>query len=94
MIRGIKVKIPSNATVDTTATHLERITYSGVWDTFATTTWTNDPAWVMGFAHQRKIRSWSSRVVIRSLFFAISQYCNALVDDGKGGQEHVLVAIY
>ena len=30
LIRGIKVKIPSNATVDTT-THLGRITYSGVW---------------------------------------------------------------
>ena len=31
LIRGIKVKIPSNATVDTT-THLGRITYSGIWD--------------------------------------------------------------
>ena len=47
LIRGIKVKIPSNATVDTT-THLGRITYSGVWDgTFSAATWTNDPAWCL-----------------------------------------------
>ena len=73
LIRGIKVKIPSNATVDTT-THLGRITYSGVWDgTFAAATWTNDPAWCLwDLLYQRKIRSWSSRVVIRSLRF----FCN------------------
>ena len=31
LIRGIKTKLPSNASVDTT-THLGRVTYSGVWD--------------------------------------------------------------
>ena len=47
LIRGIKVKIPSNATVDTT-THIGRITYSGIWDgTFSAATWTNDPAWCL-----------------------------------------------
>ena len=47
LIRGIKVKIPSNATVDTT-THLGRMTYSGIWDgTFQAATWTNDPAWIL-----------------------------------------------
>jgi len=47
LIRGIKVKIPSNATVDTT-THLGRLTYTGIWDgTFQAATWTNDPAWCL-----------------------------------------------
>ena len=47
LIRGIKVKIPSNATVDTT-THLGRLTYSGIWDgTFQAATWCNDPAWCL-----------------------------------------------
>ena len=47
LIRGIKVKIPSNATVNTN-NHLGRITYSGVWDgTFQAATWTSDPAWIL-----------------------------------------------
>ena len=46
-IRGIKVKLPSNATVDTT-THIGRVTYSGVWNgTFGAATWCNDPAWCL-----------------------------------------------
>jgi predicted phage tail protein len=45
-IRGIKVAIPSNATVDTTTGAL---IYSGAWDgTFAATNqWTSDPAWCL-----------------------------------------------
>jgi len=89
LIRGIKVKIPSNATVDTT-THLGRITYSGIWDgTFQAATWTNDPAWCL---YDLLISSRFGANVPESTldkydFFAISQYCNELVDDGKGGQE-------
>ena len=89
LIRGIKVKIPSNATVDTT-THLGRITYSGVWDgTFAAATWTNDPAWCLWdlLTNERYGVGVPESSLDRYDFFAISQYCNALVDDGKGGQE-------
>jgi len=47
LIRGIKVRLPSNATVDTT-THKGRVTYSGVWDgTFGAATWCADPAWCL-----------------------------------------------
>ena len=48
LIRGIKVKIPSNATVDTT-THIGRITYSGVWngEFKSGTHFTSDPAWCL-----------------------------------------------
>lgn len=89
LIRGIKVKIPSNATVDTT-THLGRITYSGIWDgTFQAATWCNDPSWCL---YDLLISSrYGANVPESTLdkydFFAISQYCNQLVDDGKGGQE-------
>ena len=89
LIRGIKVKIPSNATVDT-STHLGRITYSGVWDgTFSAATWTNDPAWCLYdlLINDRFGAGIPEDTLDRYDFFAISQYCNALVDDGKGGQE-------
>ena len=89
LVRGIKVAIPSNATVDTT-THLGRITYSGVWDgTFAAATWTNDPAWCLWdlLTNDRYGAGIPESSLDRYDFFAISQYCNTLVDDGKGGQE-------
>ena len=89
LIRGIKVRIPSNATVDTT-THLGRITYSGVWDgTFAAATWTNDPAWCLWdlLTNERYGAGVPEASLDRYDFFAISQYCNTLVDDGNGGQE-------
>jgi hypothetical protein len=45
LVRGIKIQLPSNATVDTT-NYLGRVTYSGVWDgTFGAATWCADPAW-------------------------------------------------
>ena len=89
LIRGIKVRIPSNATVDTT-THLGRITYSGVWDgTFAAATWTSDPAWCLWdlLTDERYGAGIPESSLDRYDFFAISQYCNTLVDDGNGGQE-------
>jgi len=89
LIRGIKVKIPSNATVDTT-THLGRITYSGVWDgTFQAATWTNDPAWCLYdlLISDRYGAGIPEDTLDKYDFFSVSQYCNALVDDGKNGQE-------
>ena len=89
LIRGIKVKIPSNATVDTT-THLGRITYSGIWDgTFQAATWTNDPAWCLYdlLISERYGAGVPESTLDKYDFFAISQYCNELVDNGAGGQE-------
>ena len=89
LIRGIKVKIPSNATVDTT-THLGRITYSGIWDgTFQAATWTNDPAWCLYdlLISERYGAGVPESTLDKYDFFAISQYCNALVSDGAGNQE-------
>lgn len=89
LVRGLKVAIPSNATVDTT-THLGRITYSGVWDgTFTAATWTNDPAWCLWdlLTNERYGANIPESSLDRYDFYRISQYCNELVDNGKGGQE-------
>ena len=89
LIRGIKVKIPSNATVDTT-THIGRLTYSGIWDgTFQAATWCNDPSWCLYdlLISERYGAGVPESTLDKYDFFAISQYCNELVDDGKGGQE-------
>lgn len=89
LIRGTKVRIPSNGTVDTT-THLGRITYSGLFNgTLSAATWTNDPAWCL-FDLLTDSR-YGCGIAESSLdvfdFYEISKYCNELVDDGKGGQE-------
>jgi predicted phage tail protein len=89
LVRGIKVQLPSNATVDTT-TFLGRVTYSGVWDgTFGAATWTNDPAWCLWdlLTNTRYGASIPASNLDRYDFYAISQYCNALVSNGRGGQE-------
>lgn len=45
LIRGMKVRIPSNATVDSTTGAL---IYSGVWNgSFQSAQWTSDPAWCL-----------------------------------------------
>jgi len=89
LIRGIKVHIPSNATVNTT-TYPGRVTYSGVWDgTFSAATWCADPAWCLWdlLTNDR----YGVGLPVSSLdkydFYAISQYCNQLVSNGFGGQE-------
>ncbi len=89
LIRGTKVRIPSNGTVDTT-THPGRITYSGLFDgTLSAATWTSDPSWCL-FDLLTDTR-YGCGIPESSLdlfdFYEISRYCSELVDDGKGGQE-------
>jgi len=89
LIRGIKVRLPSNATVDTT-TYRGRVTYSGVWDgTFGAATWCNDPAWCLWdlLTNTRYGAGIPESSLDRYDFFAISQYCNQLVNNGFGGLE-------
>jgi hypothetical protein len=88
-IRGIKVKIPSNATVDNTT---GRLIYSGTWNgTFGAAQWCSDPAWCLwdlltstryGFGNHidtTQLDKWA--------FYSASQYCSTLVLDGFGGTE-------
>lgn len=89
LVRGIKVVLPSNATVDTT-TYLGRVTYAGVWDgTFGAATWTNDPAWCLWdlLTSTRYGAGIPASSLDRYDFYAISQYCNELVSNGRGGLE-------
>jgi predicted phage tail protein len=45
LIRGIKVRIPSNATVDSVT---GRLIYAGIWNgTFGAAQWCSDPAWIL-----------------------------------------------
>jgi predicted phage tail protein len=87
--RGIKVAIPSNATVDAVT---GRLIYAGIWNgTFGAAQWTTDPAWCLwdlivncryGFGQHCQAKSldkWS--------FYAASQYCAELVPDGRNGYE-------
>ena len=89
LVRGIKIRLPANATVDTT-NYIGRVTYSGVWDgTFGAATWCNDPAWCLYdlLTSTRYGASIPASSLDKYDFYAISQYCNTLVDDGKGGVE-------
>jgi len=98
LIRGIKVRLPSNATVDTT-TYLGRVTYNGVWDgTFGAATWCADPAWCLWdlLTNTRYGAGIPESSLDKFDFYAISQYCNVLVSNGFGGleprfQSHVVI---
>ncbi len=96
LIRGIKVKIPSNATVITSTSpgvgesQLGRLTYSGIWDgTFQAATWCADPAWCLFnlMTDGRYGVNLPESSLDKWDFYKISTYCNELVSDMKGGQE-------
>ena len=89
LIRGIKVQIPSNATVDQTN---GRLIYSGIWNgTFGAAQWTTDPAWCLWDLLTNTRYGFGDHISASQLdkwaFFAASQYASALVPDGFGGQE-------
>jgi len=83
-IRGRIIQVPSNYTP-------ESRTYSGTWDGTFKLAWTDNPAWIY-----RDIiindryglgRFISSDNVDKWELYQIAQYCDAMVSDGKGGQE-------
>ena len=88
-VRGIKVAVPSNATVDQTN---GRITYAGVWNgTFGAAQWTSDPAWILWDLLTSTRYGFGEHITAASLdkfaFFSASQYASELVLDGFGGYE-------
>lgn len=89
LIRGIKVRIPSNATVDSTT---GRLIYSGVWNgSFGAAQWCSDPAWILWDLLTSTRYGFGDHIQAAQLdkwaFYAASQYASALVPDGFGGQE-------
>lgn len=89
LIRGIKVRIPSNATVDSAT---GRLIYAGIWNgTFGAAQWCSDPAWILWDLLTSTRYGFGDHIQAAQLdkfaFFAASQYCSELVPDGFGGQE-------
>ena len=89
LIRGIKVVIPSNATVDTTT---GRLIYAGIWDgTFGAAAWTTDPCWILWDLLTSTRYGFGDHIQAAQLdkwaFYAASVYASALVPDGFGGSE-------
>ena len=94
-VRGKKVKIPHNATVDLAT---GRITYTGSFNgSFkANKEWTSDPAWILydllvtnseRTSEQQYGCNLPESSIDKFVFQKASQYCGELVDDGQGGQE-------
>jgi hypothetical protein len=89
LIRGIKVKIPSNATVDSAT---GRLIYSGIWNgTFGAAQWCSDPAWILWDLLISTRYGFGDHIQEAQLdkfaFYSASQYCSELVPDGFGGTE-------
>ena len=86
-IKGVKVQIPSNATVNDDGS----LTYSGVWNGNFQVAWCADPCWIMRdlitneryglgrFVTSSQIDKWT--------LYEISKYCNEKVNNGEGGTE-------
>ena len=88
-IRGLKVQIPSNATVSLTT---GRLTYAGIWNgTFGAAQWCADPAWCLWALLTNTRFGFGDHIAAAQLdkwsFYQASRYCNELVDDGFGGEE-------
>lgn len=89
LIRGIKVRIPNNATVDSVT---GRLIYAGIWNgTFGAAQWCSDPAWILWDLLTSTRYGFGNHIQAAQLdkfaFYAASQYCSELVPDGFGGQE-------
>ena len=91
LVKGIKVQIPSGATVDSAT---GRIIYPSnfIWNgTFSAATWTSCPAFILYDLLTNSRYGFGDHIEASQLdkwaFFAASKYANALVDDGFGGQE-------
>ena len=89
-IRGVKIKIPHNATVDQTN---GRLIYSGTFNGTLTTTkhWCSDPAWILFNLLTEPRFGLGNHITEAQLdkyaFYSASVYSSELVDDGDGGQE-------
>jgi hypothetical protein len=89
LVRGIKVRIPSNATVDSTT---GRLIYAGIWNgTFGAAQWCSDPAWILWDLLTSTRYGFGDHIQAAALdkwaFYSASQYASALVPNGFGGQE-------
>lgn len=83
-LRGRIIRVPSNYDPETR-------TYSGIWDGFFKTAYTDNPAWVFYDLVLHARYGLGNRVnaamVDKWSLYQIGRYCDQLVPDGRGGQE-------
>lgn len=82
-LKGKIIQVPTNYDPDTR-------TYTGLWDGAFKMAYSNNPAWVYYdiCVHKRYgLGERLSGLVDKWRLYQIGQYCDELVDDGKGGQE-------
>ena len=83
-LKGIKLQVPSN--YDPVAR-----TYTGMWDGTFKRAYTNNPAWIYYDICTSKRYALGDRLTSAMLdkwsLYRLAQYCDQMVDDGKGGQE-------
>ena len=88
LIKGRKIKIPSNATVDQATGGMN---YTGVWTGAFITSWCADPAWIL-YDVITSTRFGAGEYIEEEdldkfAFYQASLYCNELISDGLGGFE-------
>lgn len=83
-LKGIKLQVPSN--YDPVAR-----TYTGMWDGTFKRAYTNNPAWIYYDICTAKRYALGDRLTSAMLdkwsLYRLAQYCDQMVDDGKGGKE-------
>lgn len=83
-LKGIKIQVPSNY-------NPVARTYTGMWDGTFKRAYTNNPAWIYYDICTSKRYALGDRLTSAMLdkwsLYRLAQYCDQMVDDGKGGQE-------
>lgn len=84
-IKGLIIRIPSNATVRADGS----LTYSGIWDGTFKLAWSSNPAWCLYdlLINSRYGCGINPTQINRFAFYQIGYYCDELVPDGYGGTE-------
>lgn len=83
-LKGIKLQVPSNY-------NPVARTYTGMWDGTFKRAYTNNPAWIYYDICTAKRYALGDRLTSAMLdkwsLYRLAQYCDQMVDDGKGGKE-------
>jgi len=83
-VRGKRVQIPTNYNPVTRL-------YTGIWDGTFTTAWTDNPAWIFRdivLNPRFGCARYMPTIAIDPWYlYTVSQYCDEMVDDGRGGLE-------
>ena len=83
-LKGVKIKVPSN--YDPVSR-----TYIGMWDGTFKRAYSNNPAWIYYDLCTNKRYALGNRLTEQMIdkwsLYRLAQYCDQMVNDGKGGQE-------